>query len=282
MAPQGRFRATARGAWQYYRAWPGEAFRAMRTHVRAHLGWELALVVAVGIVGLVGGGGIGAAVSALAAVGLICLVTFLVDFVLTPVRRQRREQEQRQQAEGERDQAQAELIELRTPEFDCVGNLEAVEEDAHMTVNGRVFRFHAHAWVEVTNRGPTSDFTARIPQVTGVPSGWGNPYKVIQPAWEDRPSSTTTIERGGTRRLKLAAVLWRPRAFWFYTTQWGEQMPGNQFIIPDDEAGRINFVLEIVNVGAEDRTLQKRGSFFIPLDAKQASFTLDDPPDQEA
>jgi hypothetical protein len=94
------------------------------------------------------------------------------------------------------------------------------------------------------------------------------------PAWENQPSSVTEIERGGTRRVLLAAVLSEPLAFWFYTSQAGHTGPG---IVWFREAGvndELTFPLEIVNTGDNDQTVRWNGRIVLPEHIDDATFEL--------
>jgi hypothetical protein len=130
----------------------------------------------------------------------------------------------------------------------------------------------AYLWIEVTNCGPTSQFAVRVGHVSGGP--WGDNYRIIVPAWENQPSSVTEIERGGTRRVLLAAVLREPLAFWFYTSQAGHTGPG---IVWSRVAGvndELTFPLEIVNTGDHDQTVLWNGRIVLPEHIDEATFEL--------
>lgn len=150
-----------------------------------------------------------------------------------------------------------------------VGDLEQVPWQ--VVVNGTPYVHSSVLWIEVTNNGPTSTFTARAPRITGVP--WGENYRLIQPAWEQGPSQEVQIPHGGTARLKLAGILESPRAFWFYTSQVGEIQAGNQWSLGDGTAD-IGLLVEIVNTGDSDRVLRAAGRIVIPEDVKAATFSL--------
>lgn len=163
--------------------------------------------------------------------------------------------------------------------FDCVGRLEPVSWYVGPW-NERMFSHEFVAWVTVFNEGPTSEFTARVRDVAGVPKNWkdGDAYVVRQPLWETPPpDSKERIESGGSRRIKLAAILRNPRAFWFYTSEAGLQdAPGHQLLLGRDEIADIDFVLEVVNTGDSDQAIRKEGRFQIPLNVSDATFTLQD------
>jgi hypothetical protein len=60
----------------------------------------------------------------------------------------------------------------------------------------------------------------------------------------------------------------KPRAFWFYTSQFGRQEAGNQFLIDEwlspDETVEIDFELEVINTGDKDQRRTKIGHITIP------------------
>jgi hypothetical protein len=113
---------------------------------------------------------------------------------------------------------------------------------------------------------------ARIPEVTGVPIRTA--YRVTPAAWEESSSPRVTIDgRGGRRRLKLASILAEPRAVWFYSVQWGAEMPGYQWAL-GEEAVEINFVLEVINTGDADQVVRKRGQFHIPCNIDDVTVML--------
>jgi hypothetical protein len=107
-----------------------------------------------------------------------------------------------------------------------------------------------------------------------VPSSWGPQYKVDPASWEQSADPEITIPRGGRRRLKIASVLERPRAFWFYSGQWGMELPGIQWPIPDDEEPEITFALEVVNTGAADQIVSRNVVISIPVDPTRASAVM--------
>jgi hypothetical protein len=135
-----------------------------------------------------------------------------------------------------------------------------------------VYECCAYAWIEVTNYGPTSQFAVRVGQVVG--GGWGDNYRIIVPAWENQPSSVTEIERGGTRRVLLAAVLREPLAFWFYTSQAGHTGPGIVWFREEGVNDELTFPLEIVNTGDRDQTVRWNGRIALPQDIDSATFEL--------
>jgi hypothetical protein len=151
-------------------------------------------------------------------------------------------------------------------QFDCSARLEKAQP---ISVNNRAFLDNYVLWISVQNNGPTSEFHARVPQVIGTPPEWGEPYEVIHPSWEQSPAAAMLIPGyGGKRRLILANIACSPRAFWFYTSQFGAQEAGNQFLIselvPDDQAVEIDFTVEIINTGAKDQIVHRRALITIP------------------
>jgi hypothetical protein len=175
---------------------------------------------------------------------------------------------------------QRELDKRNEPSFDCTTHLEPVNWYVGPW-NQRMFTHASVAWVTVRNHGSTSEFTARIRDVEGVPPHWGDDqsYVVRQPLWETPPArSTERIESGGSRRLKLAAILKDPRAFWFYTSEAGIQDgPGHQLLLGSNDTADIRFILEIVNTGDADQAIQGTGCFEIPTDVTRARFSLAEP-----
>lgn len=156
------------------------------------------------------------------------------------------------------------------PPFTATADLEPVPWQ--VVVNGAPYVHASVLWVMVENKGPTSTFTTRIPEIQGVP--WGDKYQLIHPSWEQGPSHQVEVPHGGTARIKLAAILRQPRAFWFYTSQTGEQLPGNQWVLADNEMPDIRFSMEVVNTGDGDRVLRLLGCIEIPEDVTQATFLL--------
>lgn len=144
-------------------------------------------------------------------------------------------------------------------------------------VQGVLYEYRWVMWVEVENHGPTSEFSARAVNIGGVPPQWGDDYRLIHPAWEGTTAASQRIERGGMRRIKLAGVLWEPRGFWFLTTQTGKEEPGHQWRLAYDECPKIRFDLSVVNTGANDETVSKRGEIDIPDDLDAVAFRLLDP-----
>lgn len=156
-----------------------------------------------------------------------------------------------------------------------VPHLEAVPWK--LMIDGTIWQHAWCLWIEVYNDGPTSQFAARAPAVTGVPAWWGTDYKILRAGWEDDPQhGIEVIERGGMRRLKFASVLEHPRGFWFWTSQDGHGvMPGNQWPLGPDGTTEIGFQLEIVDTGDQDRTLRAQGSIRIPKEVSQAEASLE-------
>jgi hypothetical protein len=161
--------------------------------------------------------------------------------------------------------------------FECSARLEPVEWVVG-PINGRTYRHAWVAWVTVVNQGPTSSFTARVLGVSGVPDNWkdGEHYLVRQPLWETPPPrSTETIEFGGSRRLKLAAVLAEPRAFWFYTSEAGlADAPGHQLLLGPITQADIEFTLEIVNTGDRDQMIRRKGRITVPANVERSTFAF--------
>jgi hypothetical protein len=176
---------------------------------------------------------------------------------------------------------QSELDDRLESRMDCSGRLESVDWQVGPW-NGRIFEHESVAWVTVFNNGPTSDFTARVLDVTGVPENWNQEmsYCVRQPLWETPPpKSTQRIESGGSRRIKLAAVLREPRAVWFYTSEAGiPDGPGHQLLLGEKGTADIHFVLEIVNSGDADQEMRQVGNIRVPANVADAEFQLAEPP----
>lgn len=138
-------------------------------------------------------------------------------------------------------------------------------------VNDVTYTHGSVLWVPVDNAGPTSTFAARVKSVSGVPPEWGKDYKVDPASWEQQPDPEIAIPRGSRRRLKVLSIPKRPRAFWFYSGQWGSELPGNQWQIPPDAEPAIRFTLEVVNTGDADQTVSRDIEVVIPLDVSTAT-----------
>jgi hypothetical protein len=191
--------------------------------------------------------------------GLVCVAALFV----TPV--------------FQRDEARVRLHQLTTTEFRCWPRLERVGWKGRF-VPGKVIEFvhEAVLWVFVENSGPTSEFTARIREVSGVPSAWGDPYSVDQPLWDGEGASSVRIEKGGRRKLRIASILNEPICFWFWTSEMHDARPGHQWMMLAGETPvSIEFVLDVVNSGEDDQTVRSHGRIDIPTDLSQATFGLE-------
>jgi hypothetical protein len=154
-------------------------------------------------------------------------------------------------------------------EFDLSLHLEQVPWV--LDLNGVRYTHGSVLWVSVINSGPTSKFAARVRDISGVPSSWGTSYEVDPASWEQVPDPEITIPRGGRRRLKVVSILKTPRAFWFYSGQWGKELPGNQWQIPPSDEPTVDFTLEVVNTGHADQTVGRAIRIIIPLDVSTAT-----------
>lgn len=196
-------------------------------------GWVVAVVTAAG--GLLG-------------VLAVVAVAFAASLALAPVR--------------QRNEARSALSEFTAGDFECYARTERVGWVGEFVPGDGILYEHAAVfWVYVRNRGRTSRFSARITHVSGVPSEWSEfePYALDEPTWDGKRASSIEIEKGNRKRLKLASVLARPRAFWFWTSELQDERPGRQFHFGEDGTVSIRFVLAVVNSGDKDQTLEFQG-----------------------
>ena len=101
-------------------------------------------------------------------------------------------------------------------------------------------------------------------------------YRVSEPTWDGKRSAVNEIPRGGERRIKLASVLREPRGMWLWTSELGNEGPGRQWWLEDEQVAEVQFVVEVVNVGDADQAVRKGGPITVPLDPSEAEFELCD------
>lgn len=136
-----------------------------------------------------------------------------------------------------------------------------------------VYQENQAVWLTIRNDGPTSRFAVSLLDIDGVPGSWkaGGRYDLIDPVWEKSSESSVEIVRSGEKRIRLANVSENPQAFWFWTSQSGNSLPGNKWHMDIDELPtHLTFKVSVNVLGEHDACFEADGKLTInpfPIDA---------------
>jgi len=173
----------------------------------------------------------------IAAMALLGFTVFIVNLIRVPI-------EMIADGRHENEQLKARLDRYNAIGFSVDTQVENVgwfNQDLNDGGGGTV---DVVLFVRVQNSGPTSNFTAQIDSVSGVPTSWGSNY-TVEPLWWGKSAATTEVPRGMSRRIQVASVTTAAQ-FFFWTSELGDERPGHQFKFGPGGVKVIEFDLKIL------------------------------------